>query len=152
MRAALVGTFILAASLLHAAQRDYSHLTLDQMVGAVLLDHARSVVELHHFTNHGPDLLPLDALFLSLKPSYARLTYKERCEFSLFAILFGELDASSSLCFKDLIKADAQKIRVDLAKIPDSALRDRFGISESAIKRFRDYLQNLKDVDEYWQM
>jgi len=143
---------MLVASFLHAAERDYSRLTLDQMVGAVLVDHARSVVELHHFTNHSPDLLPLDALFMSLKPSYAHLTYKERCEFSLFAILFGELDASSSLCFKDLIKADAQKIRVDLAKIPDSALRDRFGISDSAIKSFRDYLQNLKDIDEHWHM
>ncbi|MFA6271449.1 MAG: hypothetical protein WC657_09700 [Candidatus Paceibacterota bacterium] len=132
--------------------RDYSRMSVEEMVGAVLIDHARSVVELQRFTHFSKDTPVLDDLIVKLKPSYERLPYKERCEFAFYVISYAQLDAGFSLMFKDLIKADAPQIRGDLMRIPDSVLQDRFSMSESAIRDFRSYVTNgLNGIDFKWK-
>ena len=125
--------------------------TAEQMVGAMLLTELRGIAELK-FPRRVDEEVMLDGVLFKLRASYDRLRYQERCEFAFFTILFGELDAGPSLAFTDLIKRDAPRIRADLAKVPDSVLRDRFGVTDERIKRFRDYLKHLEGVDEHWHM
>jgi hypothetical protein len=120
-----------------------THLKVEEMIGAVLLSQSRGIVDLNHFSYRTDKHMSLDELLFSLRSSYDRLDYRERCEFALFTILFGDLDAGASLAFKQLIDRDAQKIRTDLTRIPDSVLRGRFGVNDERIKQFRAYIEQL---------
>ena len=91
---------------------------VEQMVGAVLLSELRGIAELK-FPRRLDEEVMIDGILFKLRGSYDRLRYEERCEFAFFTILFGELDAGTSLAFTDLIKRDAPRIRADLAKVPD---------------------------------
>lgn len=121
-------------------------MTVEEMAGAVVLDHYRSIVELSHFIHRTEATEPLDVVFTRLRASYKRLSYDQRCEFALVAILHCDLDASASLQFTSLIMADANRIATDLQRIPDETLITRFGMPTERIQQFRRYLEKLRTI------
>jgi hypothetical protein len=113
-----------------ADARESRVLSVEQMIGRVLVVHAHQVSELAPSGHKEGDEPYLDHLMLLLKPSYQRLSYVERREFAFFVLAYTHPDAGYGISLMELIKSDAQRLAKDFAAIPDDTLRSKFCLSE----------------------
>ena len=88
----------------------------------------------------------LGSIFFALPDSYQQLSYKEKCQFVLVALLYCDLSGSAWVNLERLIYKDSDRIAMDLSKIPNSVLKDRLGLNSRTIKDYRAYLKALKKL------
>ena len=115
-----------------AQAREPHMLSVEQMIGRVLVIHAHQTPELAPAGHKEGDEPYLDDLMRQLRPSYQHLSYVERREFAFYTIAYAHLDAGFAIAFTELIKADAPQIRRDLSAIPDDTLKSQFSMSDAA--------------------
>lgn len=143
MKLILTLMILLSLQFGRAAEENSELHSLEAMIGIVLLNQGRSVVDYSKVMRSGPKGKFMDAVISDLTSSYQNLTIDERVEFAFYAIAYTELDAGYSLLFRRLVQNETTEIRDRATAITDEALGERFGLTRSKIANFRKYIDRL---------
>ena len=90
------------------------------------------------------EITSYDTCISALKSDFSKLSILDRTNVSAMFILYGKLDAGSSVAFVELIQPDHILILNKLESFSDLEIRNRFNASDSMIIDYRKVFSHYK--------